>query len=100
MFVVTRATVSRFRGDRYGRLSYLAEARDLGNHRTDRALYDLGHAPFLFAGLIQHRPGGWNHATLLDSVPPNQIRFCGCAIPFEIKLRYDCDSTTVMRGHR
>jgi len=53
----------------------LAEARDLGNHWTDRALYDLGHAPFLFAGLIRHRPGGWNIATLLgsDSRQPDPV---------------------------
>jgi hypothetical protein len=35
-----------------------------------------------------------------DPIPANQIRFFRCAIPFETKLRYDRDSTTIMRGHR
>ena len=38
-------------------------------------------------------------AALLDPIPANQLRFCLAAIPFERKLRYDRDSTTIMRGH-
>jgi len=41
-----------------------------GTIGLDRALHDLGHAPFLFAGLTNHRPGGWKTiAALLERFP-------------------------------
>jgi hypothetical protein len=50
----------------------------------------LGHAPFLFAGLTNHRPGGWKTiAALLETIPNSKAGFLCGAIPFTIKLRYD-----------
>ena len=43
----------------------MAKTLDLGNHRINRTLFDLGHNPFLFAVLSNRPPGGWNAVALL-----------------------------------